>query len=60
MHTERQKAEYWEHGWKQFLHRAWRVLGPTHPLSLRICERFLRAGRRSVRARAAEKQLNPA
>lgn len=55
MNTERQIAEYWEAGWKRLLHNAWRILGATHPMSSRIGERFLRAGRRSTRARAIEK-----
>lgn len=41
--TERQRAEYWKKGWKRLVHHAWRVLGPMHPLSLRISRRFLRA-----------------
>jgi len=53
--TERQKAEFWEKGWKRLLHRAWQILGVQHPLSSRIGNRFLRAGGRSVDARAAEK-----
>lgn len=55
-YTERQRAEFFEKGWKRLVHRAWQILGVQHPLSSRIGARFLRAGRRSVIARAAERE----
>lgn len=53
-YTERQKAEFWEKGWKRLLHLVWAHYGiPSHGSSV-VGNRFLRAGQRSVRARQDE------